>query len=85
LRSAYPQEAMRTRRSVTIETIKIIRFVSENPEEEFDLTTKGAFDVRGSKQLSVGGSEETLSDSNNRASISLEFTSERHSVAQDCE
>ncbi len=56
-------------------TVKSIRFVSENPEERFFTTLKdfrfndgGAFDFRGSKQFSVGGSEETLSDSNERAS-----------------
>jgi endonuclease/exonuclease/phosphatase family metal-dependent hydrolase len=56
-------------------TVKSIRFVSENPEEKFFTTLKdfrfqdgGAFDFRGSKQFSVGGSEETLSNSNERAS-----------------
>lgn len=56
-------------------TVKSIRFVSENPEERFFTTLKdfrfqdgGAFDFRGSKQYSVGGSQETLSDSNERAS-----------------
>jgi hypothetical protein len=69
-----------TGRSVTTETIKSIRFVSDNPEEKFFTTLKdfrfndeGAFDFRGWKQFSVYASEETLSDSNKRASISLEF------------
>ena len=55
--------------------MKSVRFVSKNPEEKFFTTLKdfrfqdgGAFDFRGSKQISVGGSEETLSDSNVRAS-----------------
>jgi len=55
--------------------VKSGSFVSENPEEKFFATLKdfpfqedGAFDFRGSKQISVGGSEETLSDSNVRAS-----------------
>lgn len=55
-------------------TVKSIKFVSENPEEKFFTTLKefrfadgGAFDFRGAKQRSVGGSEETLSDSNQRA------------------
>jgi endonuclease/exonuclease/phosphatase family metal-dependent hydrolase len=56
-------------------TVKSVKFVSENPEEKFFTTLKdfrfrdsGAFDFRGSKQYSVSGSEETLSDSNERAS-----------------
>jgi endonuclease/exonuclease/phosphatase family metal-dependent hydrolase len=56
-------------------TVKSIKFVSENPEERFFTALKdfrfqdgGAFDFRGSKQFSVGGSEETLSNSNERAS-----------------
>lgn len=56
-------------------TVKSIKFVSENPEEEFFDTLKdfrfadgGAFDFRGSKQHSTGASGETLSDSNERAS-----------------
>lgn len=55
-------------------TVKSVRFVSENPEEKFFNTLKdfrfadgGAFDFRGAKQYSVGGSEATLSDSNERA------------------
>jgi hypothetical protein len=65
-------EAQRTKHDPTV---KSIRFVSENPEERFFTTLKdfrfddgGAFDFRGSKEYSVGGSEETLSDSNQRAS-----------------
>ena len=56
-------------------TVKSIKFVSENPEEDFFDTLKdfrfadgGAFDFRGSKQHSTGASGETLSDSNERAS-----------------
>ena len=56
-------------------TVKSIKFVSENPEENFFDTLKdfrfsdgGAFDFRGSKQHSTGASDETLSDSNERAS-----------------
>jgi hypothetical protein len=55
--------------------VKSVRFVSENPEEKFFTTLKdfrfldgGAFDFRGSKQISMGCSEETLSDSNEPAS-----------------
>jgi endonuclease/exonuclease/phosphatase family metal-dependent hydrolase len=54
-------------------TVKSVRFVSENPEEKFFNTLKdfrfvdgGAFDFRGSKEHSTGGSGETLSDSNER-------------------
>jgi hypothetical protein len=50
-----------------------VRFVSENPEEKFFSTLKnfrsadgGAFDFRGARQYSVGGSSDTLSDSNER-------------------
>ena len=56
-------------------TVKSVKFVSENPEEKFFTTLKdfrfvdgGVFDFRGSKMHSTGGSEETLSDSNERAS-----------------
>ena len=56
-------------------TVKSVRFVSENPEEKFFSTLKdfrfadeGAFDFRGSKMHSTGGSGETLSDSNERGS-----------------
>ncbi|MGQ0762511.1 MAG: endonuclease/exonuclease/phosphatase family protein [Acidobacteriota bacterium] len=56
-------------------TVKSVRFVSENPEERFFTTLKdfrfadgGAFDFRGSKEYSTGRSEETLSNSNERAS-----------------
>ena len=55
-------------------TVKSVKFVSENPEEAFFTTLKefrfadgAAFDFRGAKQYSIGGSEETLSDSNERA------------------
>jgi endonuclease/exonuclease/phosphatase family metal-dependent hydrolase len=54
-------------------TVKSVRFVSENPEEKFFDTLKdfrfadgNAFDFRGSRNHSVGGSRETLSDSNER-------------------
>jgi endonuclease/exonuclease/phosphatase family metal-dependent hydrolase len=56
-------------------TVKSIKFISENPEEEFFDTLKdfrfadgGAIDFRGSKKHSTGASGETLSDSNERAS-----------------
>lgn len=55
-------------------TVKSVRFVSENPEENFFEILKdfrfadgGAFDFRGSKAHSIGGSDSTLSDSNERA------------------
>ncbi len=55
-------------------TVKSLKFVSENPEEKFFSTLKdfrfadnGAFDFRGSRSRSTGASEETLSDSNERA------------------
>ncbi len=64
-------------------TVKSVRFVSENPEEKFFTILKdfrfqdgGAFDFRGSKQFSVGGSEETLSNSNERASKGFASTLE---------
>lgn len=54
-------------------TVKSVRFVSENPEEKFFSTLKDfrfademAFDFRGSRMHSIGGSGETLSDSNER-------------------
>lgn len=56
-------------------TVKSIKFVSENPEEEFFDTLKhfrfldgNVFDFRGSRQHSIGASGETLSDSNERGS-----------------
>jgi len=56
-------------------TVKSVRFVSENPEEDFFTTLKdfrfadgGAFDFRGAEECSVGKSGETLSCSNQRAS-----------------
>jgi hypothetical protein len=67
--------AVKVRRTWSDPTVKSVRFVSENPEEKFFSTLKdfrfadgNAFDFRGAKQYSVGGSEETLSDSNERAS-----------------
>ena len=55
-------------------TVKSIKFVSENPEEKFFNVLKdfrfsdgGVFDFRGAKEYSTGASEETLSDSNERA------------------
>ena len=74
---------VKTQRMKHDPTVKSIRFVSENPEEKFFTTLKefrfqddGAFDFRGSKQFSVGGSEETLSDSNERASKGFASTLE---------
>ena len=56
-------------------TVKSIKFVSENPEEEFFDTLKdfrfldgNVFDFRGSREHSTGASGETLSDSNERGS-----------------
>jgi endonuclease/exonuclease/phosphatase family metal-dependent hydrolase len=56
-------------------TVKSVRLISENPEEKFFNTLKdfrftdgGAFDFRGAREFSVGGSNDTLSDSNERAS-----------------
>ena len=56
-------------------TVKSVKFVSENPEEQFFDTLKdfrfadgGRFDFRGSKNHSTGASGETLSDSNERGS-----------------
>jgi endonuclease/exonuclease/phosphatase family metal-dependent hydrolase len=67
--------AVKLQRTRKDPTVKSIKFVSENPEEKFFSTLKdfrfadgGAFDFRGAKQYSVGGSGETLSDSNERAS-----------------
>ena len=64
-------------------TVKSVKFVSENPEEAFFTTLKefrfadgAAFDFRGAKQYSIGGSEETLSDSNERASKGFASTLE---------
>jgi endonuclease/exonuclease/phosphatase family metal-dependent hydrolase len=64
-------------------TVKSVKFVSENPEEKFFSTLKdfrfmdgGSFDFRGSKQHSVGASEQTLSDSNERASKGFVTTME---------
>ena len=67
--------AVKGRRMKNDPTVKSVRFVSENPEEKFFTTLKefrfadgGAFDFRGTKALSVGGSEGTLANSNERAS-----------------
>lgn len=67
--------AVRMKRMQSDPTVRSVRFVSENPEEIFFNTLKdfrfgdgGAFDFRGSRELSVGGSTDTLSDSNERAS-----------------
>ncbi|HKR14777.1 MAG TPA: endonuclease/exonuclease/phosphatase family protein [Pyrinomonadaceae bacterium] len=64
-------------------TVKSVKFVLENPEEKFFDTLKdfrfadgGAFDFRGSKAHSTGASGETLSDSNERASIGFASTLE---------
>jgi|ERR1051325_2921497 hypothetical protein len=54
-------------------SIPLRNFQNMNESKDFRFNDGGAFDVRASKQLSVGGSEETLSESNKRASISLEF------------
>jgi len=65
----------KTKPSGRLKPVKSVKFVSENPEENFFTTLKefrfkdgGAFDFRGAKQYSIGASEETLSDSNERAS-----------------
>ena len=54
-------------------TVKSVKFISENPEEDFFDTLKdfrsadgNAFDFRGSREHSTGASGETLSDSNER-------------------
>ena len=67
--------AVKGRRMKNDPTVKSVRFVSENPEEKFFTTLKefrfndgGAFDFRGTKALSVGGSEGTFSNSNERGS-----------------
>jgi hypothetical protein len=64
-------------------TVKSIKVISENPEEKFFTTLKefrfadgNAFDFRGSKRRSIGGSEETLSDSNERAAKGFASTLE---------
>ncbi len=56
-------------------TAKSVKFVSENPEEKFFTTLKayrfasgGAFDFRDTKAFSVGGSDATLANSNERGS-----------------
>ncbi len=67
--------AVKAKRLKNDPTVKSVRFVSENPEEHFFTTLKefrfadgGAFDFRGTRAYSVGGSEETLANSNERAS-----------------
>jgi endonuclease/exonuclease/phosphatase family metal-dependent hydrolase len=67
--------AVKGRRMKNDPTVKSVRFVSENPEEKFFTTLKGfrfadggAFDFRWTKVLSSGGSDGTLSNSNERAS-----------------
>jgi endonuclease/exonuclease/phosphatase family metal-dependent hydrolase len=64
-------------------TVKSVRFVSENPEEKFFNTLKAyrfsdgnAFDFRGTKAFSVGASQATLSNSNERASKGFASTFE---------
>ncbi len=66
---------IKAQRTKSDPTVKSVRFVSENPEEKFFTTLKqfrfsdgNAFDFRGAKDYSVGGSTATLSDSNERAS-----------------
>jgi hypothetical protein len=75
--------AVKARRLQSDPTVKSIKFVSENPEEKFFTTLKdfrfadgGAFDFRGAKEFSVGGSSDTLSDSNERASKGFATTLE---------
>jgi endonuclease/exonuclease/phosphatase family metal-dependent hydrolase len=65
--------AVKMSRTKNDPTVKSVRFVSENPEEkffsrlkEFRFADNGAFDFRGSKEHSTGGSGETFSDSNER-------------------
>jgi endonuclease/exonuclease/phosphatase family metal-dependent hydrolase len=67
--------AVKGRRMKNDPTVKSVRFVSENPEAKFFNTLRefrfddgGAFDFRGTKALSIGGSEGTLANSNERAS-----------------
>jgi endonuclease/exonuclease/phosphatase family metal-dependent hydrolase len=75
--------ALRSQRMKNDPTVKSIKFVSENPEEKFFSTLKdfrfndgNAFDFRGTKQYSVGGSTATLSNSNERASKGFASTLE---------
>jgi hypothetical protein len=67
--------AANSRRMKNDPTVKSVRLVSQNPEEKFFTTLKefrfdggGAFDFRGTKAYSLGGSEGTLANSNERAS-----------------
>lgn len=67
--------AIKRHRTKDDPTVKNVRFVSENPEENFFTTLKGfrfadggAFDFRGSQESSADGSRDTLSDSNERDS-----------------
>jgi endonuclease/exonuclease/phosphatase family metal-dependent hydrolase len=73
-------KSQRTRNDPTVTSV---RFVSENPEAKFFTTLKNfrfadghAFDFRGTKQYAIGGSQDTLSDSNERASKGFVSTSE---------
>jgi endonuclease/exonuclease/phosphatase family metal-dependent hydrolase len=66
---------VKLKRTESDPTVKSVRFISENPEEKFFNTLKsfrfgdrGVFDFRGAREFSVGGSNDTLSDSNERAS-----------------
>jgi endonuclease/exonuclease/phosphatase family metal-dependent hydrolase len=75
--------AVKARRMKNDPTVKSIRFVSENPEEKFFSTLKEfrfadgrVFDFRGSRQYSVGASDNTLSNSNERASKGFVSTME---------
>lgn len=73
-------------------TVKNVKFVSENPEEKFFTTLKdfrfddgGAFDFRGARQYSIGGHNNTLSDSNERASKGFASTLELKTKGFDIE
>ncbi len=67
--------AVKRQRTKNDPTVKSVKFVSENPEENFFTTLKGfrfadggAFDFRGAEEFSSGGRQDTLSDSNERDS-----------------
>lgn len=67
--------AIKARRTKNDPTVRSVRFVSENPEEQFFTALKefrfadgGSFDFRGAEEFSVGGKQDTLSDSNERDS-----------------
>jgi endonuclease/exonuclease/phosphatase family metal-dependent hydrolase len=75
--------AVKAKRMQSDPTVKSVRFVSENPEEKFFTALKnfrfadgGAFDFRGAREFSVGGSSDTLSDSNERAAKGFASTLE---------